>query len=91
MAPFPFQIYVPPPLPPPLTPPPPPTSHLITPLTPLPPSPYPPLISPVPPPSPQDLVEEESDEEDDIVVECHGQKWKKDADGTKLKPVPFRQ
>ena len=46
VAPFPFQIYVPPPLPPPLLPPPPPTPHFIPPLTPLLPSPSPPMISP---------------------------------------------
>ena len=83
MAPFPFKIYVPPPLPPPLPPPPPPLPHLIPPLTPILPSPSPPLIPPAPLPSPPDLVEEEAEEEDDIVVEFHGQKWKKDVDEKK--------
>ena len=69
----------------------PPPPHLIPPLNPLPPLPSPPLITPATPPSPTNLVEKESEEEDDIVVECRGQKWKKEMDRTKLKPVPFRQ
>ena len=75
VAPFQYQIDVPPPMPLPL----PPQSPPYVPPTvppPLPPEPIPLIL---PPPYPSDSV---ADKEDDLVVEFHKKKWKEYLEGT---------